>query len=268
MVFYNRRFPSTSNSSRWDNPLSSSHIQSPGIRIDIGGVEELYSGSLDYLQFISLVKKVWEESHPSIPIVPIGVNLDNFSQQINGKDIVSIIGYALELRKTHTVEPKPRMRQNVENNKYTIYGQKFQNIVSFSPMMRITTLQGDNPNSTSDDMDAAVMCDQIVEAFEDFMLEYTPIFKAAGASELVYSRRLADSEINRDGSDVHKRTVTYMLTTEKTFAIENSRINSILVDIRTWMAYEPELVNSLATPNYENIDINLVDLNQTATPNT
>ena len=268
MVYYNRIFPTNSRSSRWEGVPGQAHLQSPGIKLNIGGVEELYPGSLNYLEFISLVKKIWEESHPSIPIVPVGVNLDTFSQQVNGKDITSIIGYALELRKTHTVEPKPRMRQNVENNRYTIYGQKYQNIVSFSPMMRITTLQGSDPNIVSDDMDAAVMCDQIIEAFEDFMLEYTPIFKAAGASELVYSRRLADSEINRDGSDIHKRTVTYMLTTEKTFAIENARINSILVDIRNWMAYESQFVNSLATPNYENIATNIVDLNQTATPNT
>ena len=130
------------------------------------------------------------------------------------------------------------------------------------------TLQGSDPNIVSDDMDAAVMCDQIIEAFEDFMLEYTPIFKAAGASELVYSRRLADSEINRDGSDIHKRTVTYMLTTEKTYAIANARIEKIAVDARTWMAYEKELLrNQLATPNYQGTTGNMIDLFQGATPN-
>jgi hypothetical protein len=107
-----------------------------------------------------------------------------------------------------------------------------------------------------------------MEAFEDFMLEYTSIFKAAGASELVYSRRLSDSEINRDGKDIHKRTVTYMLTTEKTFAIANNRIEKIVVDARTWMAYEKELIkNQLATPNYSGTEGNVIDLFQGATPN-
>jgi len=101
------------------------------------------------------------------------------------------------------------------------------------------------------------------------MLEFTPVFKAAGAADFVYSRRLSDSEINRDGKDVHMRTVTYMLTTEKTFAIRNEKIQSILIDVRRYMANQDTTTEpTLATPNFENIDINIVDLNQTATPST
>jgi hypothetical protein len=147
-----------------------------------------------------------------------------------------------------------------------VYGQKFQNIVSFSVLTKVGTFQNNNITTTRDDLDASVLSDQVIEAFEDFMLEYTPIFKAAGVSELVYSRRLSDSEINRDGKDLHKRTVTYMLTTEKTFAIKNDRIQQIAVDARTWMAYEKSIVESLATPNFEDVTINIVDLEQSATP--
>jgi len=153
-------------------------------------------------------------------------------------------------------------------NQFTIYGQKFQNIISFSVMSKIGTLQGDDPSSANDDVDVAIMCDQIIEAFEEFMLEYTPIFKAAGASELVYSRRLSDTEINREGKDIHKKTVTYMLTTEKTFAIRNERIEKISLDIRTWMAYESSIVNASATPNFKDIEVNIIDLNLSATPDS
>ena len=96
-------------------------------------------------------------------------------------------------------------------------------------------------------------------------MEFTPIFKRIGASELIYSRRLADSEVNRESKDIHKRTVTYMLTTEKTFAARAETIEKIAIDLRTAMAYESELL-AQATPNYENISINIIDLEKSATP--
>lgn len=302
MSYINRKFPQTSVSSwpgnspkrqsgapEFDKPYDTSPLQSPGVSIDINGIEEIFSGALTYLQFIELVKAVWESSHSTIPIFPSTVNresmfiYDDDHTTVAVKNLASgpidsnsglqeypaVILYALELRKPHTVEPKPRMRQNTVDNYYTIYGQKFQNIISFSVAVKAGTLQDDDPTTTSKDRDSAQLADQVIEAFEDFMMEFTPIFKAAGASELVYSRRLSDSEINRDGRDVHMRTVTYMLTTEKTFAIRNDRINSILIDVRRYMANQNTVTEpTLATPNYSNVDVNIVDLNQTATPNT
>ena len=77
--------------------------------------------------------------------------------------------------------------------------------------------------------------------------------------------RSADSEVNRESKDIHKRTVTYMLTTEKTFAARAEAIEQIAIDLRTAMAYEPELL-AQATPNYQNISINIIDLEKGATP--
>ena len=295
MAYINKDFPHFSENARYSFPP----LQAPGYRrLDTDGIEEIYSGNLTYLEFISLVKKLWEESYPNIPILPLSINRESSvtysdsnpgsfssipsapntsgdlssapsSTNVGLEEFPAIIGYHLELRKAHTTEPKPRHRQNVLSNTVRIEGQKFQNIVGFTVMSKVGTFQGPNGATTRDDLDAAVLCDQVIEAFEDFMQEYTAIFKAAGASELVYSRRLSDSEINRDGKDIHKRTVTYMLTTEKTFAIANARIESIAVDARTWMAYEKELLrNQLATPNYEGTTGKMIDLFQTATPNT
>ena len=42
-------------------------------------------------------------------------------------------------------------------------------------------------------------------------------------------------------------------------------IEQIAIDIRTAMAYEPELLLQ-ATPNYQNISINIIDLELGATP--
>lgn len=287
MAYINRKFPVKSESNRWHDPLKNPHLQSPGIRLNVGGIEEIYSGSLSYIQFIGLVKKIWEESHPQIPILPIGMNRESFITYLdNGSttdtigynssapDAVransievfpAVIGYSLELKKSHTIEPKPRMRQNVISNTVTIYGQKFQNVIGFTVMSQANILQGENSQTTRDDLDTAILCDQIIDAFEDFMLEYTPIFKAAGASDLVYSRRLSDSEINRDNKNIHKRTVTYMLTTEKTFAIRNDVIEKVKIDIRTWIANQKE--SAAATPNSEDVEIDIVDLFQSATPN-
>lgn len=288
MSYINRSFPTTSQSAWPGNNIANPALQAPGVRLEIEGVEEIYSGSLTYLQFVRLVKKLWEESHPMIPILPVGMNRESFityqeagstneiginstapSSTSVGVDSLdefpAIIGYSLELRKAHTTEPKPRMRQNILSNSVTIYGQKFQNVVAFTVMSKARMLQGNNPSSTRDDLDTAVLCDQIVESFEDFMTEYTPILKAAGASELVYSRRLSDSDVGRDNKNIHKRTVTYMLTTEKTFAIRNDRIEKIKVDIRTWMATD-NIPTEIATPNFKDVEVDIVDLYQSASP--
>ena len=115
----------------------------------------------------------------------------------------------------------------------------------------------------------AEIADRIMEVFEDFMLEYTPVFKRLGASEFVYARRYSDSEINRDETDVNKRIVTYMLTTEKLLATTHEKIESIVVDIRNYYAYEREIIQqaNAATPNFDGTEVNLIDLFQTATPN-
>jgi len=289
MAYINRSFPVSNVSDSWPDLLHEPLLVSPGYinqNLDI-----FQTGTLSYLEFILMVKKIWEDSHPKIPMFPYSANREAFSSYSfsgNSANITSsvsnpgdnpnftgtsaldeypaIVGYSLELRKAHTTEPKPRMRQNVINNEYTIYGQKFQNIISFTIMSKVGTFQGDDCTTTRDDLDAAVLCDEIIEAFEDFMLEFTPIFKAAGASDLVYSRRLSDSEINRDGKDVHKRTVTYMLTTEKVFAIKNSVIQHVSGDIRVWVA------NNAATPDISSVDgsisITQTDLFNTATPNS
>ena len=156
------------------------------------------------------------------------------------------------------------MRQITNDNIY-VYGQRFQNIVSFTAITPVGVSYGQDPSSISDDHDNAYLVESLIEAFEDFMLEYTPIFKKIGASEFVYSRRLSDSEVNRDQKDLNKRTVTYMLTTEKTFAAQSETIDKIAIDVRQYMAYEAELLEK-ATPNYQDISVNYTDLQNTATP--
>jgi hypothetical protein len=263
------------------NPISWPRFGRTGSYNKLKFAEPLQSdGNLTYLEFISVLKSMWEESFPNYPIKassssepsftwfnPNYVDPETGNTTGRYEETDAIITYSLELRKAHTVEPKPRMRQ-IANRDIYIYGQRFQNIIAFSAMSPVGKRLGSNSNTISDDQDNAYLVESLIEAFEDFMLEFTPIFKKIGASELTYSRRLSDSEVNRDQKDVHKRTVTYMLTTEKTFAAKASVIESLAIDLRTHMAYEPQLLNQLSTPNYDSTDMNIVDLGQTATPNS
>jgi hypothetical protein len=202
-----------------------------------------------------LVKVLWGNAYPQI----------DFESESGGSYAkFPIITYGLELKRTHSSEPKPRTRFLPKDADEIIYGQRFQNIVAFNVYTRAN--RADIPNDENPGYVGAEAADRIMEVFEDFMLEHTPIFKRLGASEFVYSRRVSDSRLARDGIDVCKRTVTYMLTTEKLILTSISRIEKIIIDLRTYMATELENINP-STPNYANIDINVIDLKQTATPN-
>lgn len=221
------------------------------------------AGNLTYLEFISVVKLLWENIHPDIPIVP--------TQPAQYSTYPCIV-YGLELRKAHSVEPKPRSRNVVEKD-VMVFGQRFQNVVSFTICNKTMggATKASDANNPSARYDGADVADSLAEVFEDFMLEYTPVFKRLGASEFVYARRLADAEENKGNTDIVKRTVTYMLTTEKLIVSSVAQIEKIAIDIRTYMAYEKELVKEpleQATPGHSCDEINIIDLYQTSTPNT
>lgn len=213
------------------------------------------AGNLTYIEFISVVKMLWENLHPDIPIVPT---------QPAQYAVYPCIVYGLELRKAHTTEPKPRSRQ-VESRDKMVFGQRFQNVVSFTISTKV--MGGSDENGR---YDGAEVADALAELFEDFMLEYTPVFKRLGASEFVYARRLADSEENKGNTDIVKRTVTYMLTTEKLIVTSVGLIEKIAIDVRTYMAYEKNLIfdpDDGGTPNFDGTEVNIIDLYQSATPN-
>jgi len=219
-------------------------------------------GNLSYLGFIEVVKMLWENSYPDIPIVAtFGGKFASYP----------CIAYGLELKRAHNQEPKMRYRDKAlgdDGKYYFIEGQRFQNVVSFTIMVEANAgqLSGDQLRYAG-----AEVADRIMEIFEDFMLEYTPVFKRLGASEFVYARRVSDTETNMDQTDIVKRTVTYLLTTEKIHVSAVDKIESIVADIRQWVAYEKDLVEQAATPaSIYNPDMNLgiVDLFQSATPNS
>lgn len=216
------------------------------------------AGNLTYIEFISAVKLLWENIHPDIPFVA------NHGGQYS---VYPSIVYGLELRKAHTTEPKPRSRQVVERDRM-VFGQRFQNVVSFTIVAKASR-GGSASNIDDGRYVGAEVADALAEVFEDFMLEYTPVFKRLGASEFVYARRLADAQETRDNIDIIKRTITYLLTTEKLIATSVSVIEKIAIDVRRYIAHESSLIPDPfhpATPNYEDVTVNIVDLYQSATP--
>jgi hypothetical protein len=185
-------------------------------------------GKLSYLDFIGLVKFLWEQSHPNIPIKPSAP--DEYDLLVDNE---YIIVYDIELKKSANNEPKPRMRYAPDDQNVLIYGQRFQIFVGFTVIAKIGTAQDNEVVDAQIIEDTAVGCDAIIEEFEDFILEHVPIFKALGVNELVYARRVADSEVMRRNRKLHKRKVIYSLTTEKTFRVEQTILDSILVRART-----------------------------------
>jgi len=179
-------------------------------------------GNLSYLQFIELVKKIWSEAHPKIPLVTSGA--DDPAQY-------PCIIYSLQLRKTHPNEPKMRYREEKNNQEdvFVVGGQRFQNIIYFQAI-------GEAQNVDT--------VEHLIEIFEDFMIEFTPVFKELGVSELVYARRLSDTEQQRPGANTVARTVSYMVTTEKVVSTRYDRLKEIVITARTWLEdlrdyYEP-----------------------------
>jgi hypothetical protein len=61
-----------------------------------------------------------------------------------------------------------------------------------------------------------------------------------------------------------------MLTTERLMATSHEKIEKVAVDVRTYMAVEKEFVtqeNMTNVNNFDNVDLTITDLFQSATPN-
>lgn len=171
-----------------------------------------HRGNLSYPQFIRLVTKMWMDAHPDIPIVATGTK--EFPKY-------PVITYRLDLRKTLPTEPKPRYREELETDtgqRIVIAGQRYQNVVTFTVFSQIDPEQAE----------------EVVELFEDFMIEFIPVFKEVGISELVFARRNPDMHDTRPAEGVTERSVTYLVTTEKIIVTTVEKLNEVSVDARIW----------------------------------
>lgn len=170
-------------------------------------------GNLRYVEFIRLVQHLWNEGHPDIPIKPV---------QSNTFTHYPVITYGLQHRTPIHNEPKPRFRDNpvdADGQMYYVSGQRFENVVVF------TVITQNNPE----------LSEQIIEIFEDFMREYTRVFKRLGVSEFMYVRRLPDSEANRSNTDTETRAVSYLMIEEVLTQMPVNRFEEIVINARVFL---------------------------------
>ena len=184
-------------------------------------------GNLGYITFLQLLQKMWTDAHPDIPLVAEG-----------GKQFPEypIISYRLDNRKPIQNEPKPRYREEIFNapgeSNLLIAGQRFQNLVTF------TVYSNDNP----------YLAEEIVEVFENFMFQFTPVFKALGLSDILYARRLPDTDGSRGkGLGIVERSVSYLITIEKVIVMKKPQLEQVIIDARTFIN-DPYWVSADATP--------------------
>lgn len=182
-------------------------------------------GNLGLIQFLQVLQKMWIDAHPDVPLVATG-----------GREVAEypVIIYRQDLTKPIEGEPKPRYREEIATNpgepNYIIAGQRFQHIITF------TVFTSTDPH----------LAEAILDAFEDFMLQFTPIFKELGVSEIVYARRLPDGEDTRPGLAVNERSVSYMVTIEKIIKVSVQKLENVLVNARLFL--EDPFWSDQATP--------------------
>lgn len=167
-------------------------------------------GNLNYLQVISLIRHLWEDSHPDIPLRPV---------QSGKYSTYPVIVYSLQNRTPFTNEPKRKYRDvqvTEDDRQYATHGQRFNNVVVF------TVVTETNPE----------LCEAIIEAFEDFMHECTGYFKRLGVSDMFYVRRLPDREQTRPDEDVDMRAVAFNIILEKVYIQKIQELQEIVVKAR------------------------------------
>jgi hypothetical protein len=187
--------------------------------------------NMSYREFHAVLKLLWNRVHPDIPIRP--VQSEAFAKY-------PVIAYSLELRKPHPTEPKKRYREEIigdDGTMYSIYGHRFQNLISFSAITR------NDPE----------LAEAIIEEFELFMDSVIGTLKELGASEILYSRRLSDREQERVADDVSIRSVAYMVTLERLNFIIEDRLEEIVADVRLFLDHQRvptfEVTDSLVGTN-------------------
>lgn len=196
-------------------------------------------GNLTYLDFIRLLSALWGQAHPEIPLYATGPIVF---------PTYPCIVYSLEIRRPFENEPKFKERETIrtaaDEDDVRIYGQRFNNIVAFQAITR------EDPQ----------VVEELIETFEDFMIEYTSIFKQLGLSEIVYAQRMPDGMDHREGRSVIHRTVTYKIVTEKLIQSSAWKMKHILIEAQKFITNQPSELDpddpslEQATPHTSIID--------------
>lgn len=202
-----------------------------------------HPANLTYPQMMLLLKQLWESLHPEISFVPFGG-----SQKYDPER--GHIVYALDNRKPAADNSKKRIREitdaiDVESKKVMIFTQTFNNLISFTAIHK-------DP----------IIAEELIEAFEDFIIEVTPILLRNGAQSVHYARRTHDEHKQRYGEDVAARVIIYDIQLQKVLIAEISALEEISVRAQNYVQFILDNTDQ-ATPN-----ITTIIYDNYATPNS
>jgi hypothetical protein len=185
-------------------------------------------GNITYLQLIDIVSNLWEKAHPELKIVPYG-SREKFDPEIG------YIVYNLDQKVPTQDNTKPRHREDVALTdggevEIRVFTQSFMHLIEFTAVHR-------DPRTA----------EEILEAFEDFMMIITPEIKAVGAEEFIYNRRIADRDQSRFGADIAARSVLFSAVLQKMIMVRPEALRSIQIEVR--------ILRETATPEFNEVFI-------------
>lgn len=190
-----------------------------------------------YLQFIDSLAYIWARLHPEIEFRPFADN-HTFNPE------KGYVVYALVDREPTQNNAKPRHQEVVQDpdnpdKMLAIYSWSFMNSIKFTALHQ-------DPRTA----------EEIIEAFEDFMIYATPIFLEIGVQSCMYGRRASDEHKTRYGNDLAARSLIWMVGTQKILTAELDKLNEILLEVSHLRVDNPI---EQATPNWSAVSINLLD---------
>jgi hypothetical protein len=183
-------------------------------------------GNVTYLQLIDIISNLWHKAHPELKIVPYG-SREKFDPE------VGYIIYNLDQKIPTEDNTKPRHREDIaitddgEIN-ITTFTQSFMHLIEFTAVHR-------DPRTA----------EEILEAFEDFMMIITPEIVFVGAEKFLYNRRMADRDETRYGVDVAARSVMYSAVLQKMIMVRYEVLESIQIEVR--------ILRDIATPEFNEV---------------
>lgn len=180
--------------------------------------------NMSYLQFIDVIDYLWSQGHPEIRFSPVG------AASIFDPELAYII-YSLEDKKPKANHPKPKLYEikqdvNDPSKKVAVFIENFNIMVKFTAIHK-------NPR----------VAEELIEEFENFIIEMTPVLRMNGLESLLYARRLSDSHESRYGDDISSRSIAYMIGVQKMLTTDVTILDSVSIQIQA-------VLNGDATPSY------------------
>lgn len=202
------------------------------------------SQNATYLQLIDTIGYLWNRDNPEIQFRAFAEN-HTFDPE-KGYVIYSLIN-----REPTQNNAKARYQEMVQHpddpdKKLVIYSWSFMNSIKFTALHQ-------DPR----------VAEEIIEAFEDFMISTIPIHLEIGIQSSMYGRRAADEHKARYGDDLAARSLIWMVVIQKIITTDLDKLKEILIEVQNLRIDNPY---EQATPDHGQVKLTFLDNH--ATPST